>query len=134
METRTNLLKNGNIKSCGCKRFKNNTKEGIIESEYKKYKSHCKSDEILFDLSLEQYMSIITSNCSYCNCKPNREIGNAIITTKVNGIDRFDNLQGYTIENSIPSCYYCNKMKLDKSYEEFIEQVKKIYEASVMSN
>jgi phage FluMu protein Com len=53
-------------------------------------------------LTKEQYFDIIQKPCSYCDYFNENEI---------NGIDRVDNLVGYTFENSIPACKHCNRMK-----------------------
>lgn len=42
------------------------------------------------------------------------------------GIDRFDNSQGYTAENSVPCCKLCNRMKGAMSPEDFTAQTMKI--------
>ena len=53
-------------------------------------------------LSKEQYFELIQKPCSYCNYFNEEEI---------NGIDRVDNTKGYILENCIPCCKHCNRMK-----------------------
>ena len=50
----------------------------------------------------EQYFELIQKPCSYCNYFNEEEI---------NGIDRVDNAKGYILENCIPCCKHCNRMK-----------------------
>jgi len=53
-------------------------------------------------LTKEQYIELIQKHCSYCNYYNEEEI---------NGIDRIDNAKGYILENCIPCCKHCNRMK-----------------------
>ena len=53
-------------------------------------------------LTKEEYFELIQKPCSYCNYYNIDE---------VNGIDRLDNTKGYIIENCIPCCKHCNRMK-----------------------
>lgn len=45
-----------------------------------------------------------------------------------NGIDRIDSSHGYTKDNIVTCCKICNKMKMDMSLDNFIEQIYKIKE------
>ena len=44
-----------------------------------------------------------------------------------NGIDRINSSNGYTLENVVPCCSYCNRMKMDLGYNEFLHLIEKIY-------
>ena len=70
-----------------------------------------------FNLTFEEFCKIIEPPCHYCgeNQKPR-------------GIDRVDNKIGYTQKNSVSCCRTCNFMKNTMSLQEFIDQVRKIYE------
>jgi hypothetical protein len=48
----------------------------------------------------------------------------------INGIDRKDNSLGYKLDNVVPCCSWCNKMKGNHSETAFLEQIKKIYKTS----
>ena len=54
------------------------------------------------NLTKEQYIDLIQKPCIYCNYYCEDEI---------NGIDRLDNTKGYILENCIPCCKHCNRMK-----------------------
>ena len=43
-----------------------------------------------------------------------------------NGLYRYDNLLGYTIDNVVPCCGKCNRMKMDLSIEELFEHMRKM--------
>ena len=45
-----------------------------------------------------------------------------------NGLDRKDNNIGYSLDNCIPACHTCNRMKMDLSYDEFMTKIKQTYE------
>ena len=70
-------------------------------------------------LNFEQFKSLIVQPCHYCLEYKEEE---------VNGIDRVDNSLGYTIENCVPCCEWCNIMKLDYNYHDFIEKCRRITE------
>jgi len=68
------------------------------------FKRVAKQRGILFDLTFEQYLPLISSPCFYCENRlapPSRSIG----------LDRANNFLGYTIENVVPCCRYCNRLK-----------------------
>jgi hypothetical protein len=56
----------------------------------------------MFELSIEQYTTITKQPCYYCGV----EIG-----TKSGGLDRKDNSVGYTLENVLPCCRDCNRVR-----------------------
>ena len=68
-------------------------------------------------LTYDQFYKIIIMPCYYCKHK---------IDNEVNGIDRFDNTKGYTIENCVPCCEMCNVMKSDQTFEEFLARCSRI--------
>jgi hypothetical protein len=79
-----------------------------------------KSRNIEFLLTEDDFNIITRKNCYICG-KENKEIHK-------NGIDRFNNDLGYTIENSKPCCGDCNIMKRIYSFDEIIEKFCLIYE------
>lgn len=92
------------------------------EKSYSNYKKSAEQRSIEFKLTIGQFNKLIKQNCNYCGIT-NNDLNN-------NGIDRIKNEEGYTLENSITSCSSCNYMKNDYGHDEFIEQVKKIYNHS----
>lgn len=50
-----------------------------------------------------------------------------------NGIDRIDSLKGYEIDNCVPCCARCNRMKLDYNIDKFLDNVKLIYYKHISS-
>lgn len=111
-----NFWKNSSQKdgySGECKRCASTSKE----QRYHTYKQNAKRRNIDFCLTKEQFYNLTQQPCYYCND-----------LLDYNGIDRIDSNQGYLIENCVPCCQYCNKMKLNYSLDFWIEHMKKILE------
>jgi hypothetical protein len=82
---------------------------------YKAYVRRCRRRNIFWELTMEQFQMITQKPCSYCKCPPTQQSRNYIY----NGIDRKNDRQGYTLENSVPSCGMCNMIKGTRlSFEE----------------
>jgi len=82
-----------------------------------------------WDLSDEEFMSLTTMSCHYCGRAPSngkKRKGQLKHVLVYSGIDRKDNLVGYTPENTIPACSRCNKAKGTMSYDEFLGMVTEI--------
>lgn len=48
------------------------------------------------------------------------------MTIVYNGLDRRDNAQGYTLENTVPCCKFCNFAKNVYSEEDFIGWINRL--------
>lgn len=83
-----------------------------------KYFSRAMDKDIVFELSKEQFNNLVMGDCYLCGKKTN--------DNHRNGIDRFYNNIGYTVENSRTCCGQCNYMKRNYSYAEIINKYKKI--------
>lgn len=101
-----------------CKKCQNESKEG----RYNIYKKNAKKRNISFNLTKDEFYEITSKPCYYCNGYSNKDINNVFY----NGIDRVDSSVGYEINNVVPCCDVCNKMKLDYSKTFFIEHINKI--------
>lgn len=144
-ELKSTLINNKRVLSCGCllkeKRGSNPYKldygTASLNAYFQDYVYRAKIKNIPFELDLEKFKEIIYSNCYYCGCKPSciypkkRKKFNGCITK--NGIDRKDSSQGYVIENCVACCKQCNRGKLDYSYQEFLDWVKRVYEKQYKS-
>ena len=53
-------------------------------------------------------------------------------TYRCNGVDRVDNNIGYTLENSVSCCSWCNSMKNILPVNEFLNKIKKIHDYSLV--
>ena len=105
--------------------------KGNVERNNKKPGAKQKS----FELSLEEYSKLIHSDCYYCGAPPTSDnIWNKSGKRKcdddliyINGVDRIDANGGYTLDNCVPCCPICNKMKMDFTLKTFYQQIEKIY-------
>lgn len=102
------------------------------------YKSHLKVSKergIISELTFEQFIYFSTKSCYYCGVNPHKKkYSRYTAIIYLNGIDRIDNDVGYTFLNSRPCCEYCNRMKLDRTEEEFFKKIKLIYEKHLNNN
>ncbi len=91
-----------------------------LKSYYNSYiKGACsRKQDISFELSFEQFTNLIRKPCFYCTISDE---------TDFMGIDRVDNKKGYTLDNCVPCCTTCNRMKYSYSIEEFVNKCNAIY-------
>lgn len=78
-----------------------------------------------FELTEQQFYSLIASQCHYCGRPPYHQHQKYEPRVR-NGIDRADNAKGYTLENSRPCCGTCNAAKGVMSEQQFIELAQRI--------
>lgn len=137
-------LVSGRGTSCGCSTRNIGTTtsyRGLLNI----YRHSAKSTGRDFDLTEEQFISIVSSPCHYCGIehfstyniylradgtrnrfqlhgKVSREYIDSITIT-YNGIDRKDNKKGYILSNCLPCCKICNFAKKSMSYKLFKEWI-----------
>ena len=131
--TTSTLLLRGTTKSCGClqkelARSKKLLPEGEagFNAVYSDIQQRANKRKQAFSLTKEDAKLLFESPCHYCGAAPSmvkKAKGGAYI---YNGIDRKNNNIGYTKENSLSCCGWCNSMKSDKSYQDFIDKINSI--------
>ena len=82
-------------------------------------KKNAKKRNLDFQLTKEEFYNLTSKPCHYCNHFQD-----------YNGIDRIDSTKGYYLQNCVPCCEICNKMKLDYNVEQWFEKMKQILEYS----
>ena len=129
-------LKTGNTKSCGClqkelvkERRRLNIGIASMRAMINGYKKGAKRRGIEYKLTEEQFKNITQQDCFYCGEKPNNRtnVKNSFGDYIYNGIDRVDNKKGYTIENSVPCCFTCNRAKDVSTQQEFKDWIERVY-------
>lgn len=117
---RSNLIL-GKVISCGCITL---SMKSIIERLYNKVKYNAEiKREISFTLNLEEFQTLVLSDCYYCGTGPSLTFKTKKEKIKYGGIDRMINEEGYYINNCVPCCWHCNNMKNHFSYQDFINKV-----------
>lgn len=140
--TRGSSLRKGVTKSCGCVateklRASVVLPEGIaaMNNIIRRTRNNAIERGYEYHLSAEQLIELMQKDCYYCganpsNCSRHPELNGEFI---YNGIDRVDNTKHYTIDNVVPCCKHCNIAKRDRTVEEFLEWIKRVYRHSIES-
>ena len=132
-QVRTDNLKSKQVRSCGCLKnesSRNMRHTGALGHLFRKYKDRAKSKGLRFNITIDEFHNLITSNCRYCGTPPNQVLRRSDLYIKeyfYNGVDRIDSIKGYVINNVVPCCGTCNTAKLSMSVDEFLTWVKKVY-------
>lgn len=82
------------------------------------------------------FYALSQRNCAYCNSPPSQVYKAPRTTTFIgeqkhftyNGLDRVDNTKGHTLDNVVPCCFICNRMKGTKTVKEFYADIRRIAE------
>lgn len=108
-------------KCCGCEKKLKSAYKQVINQ----YKQNAVKRNLIWDLSDEIFVYLIKQDCIYCGIGPrNLSYRNKI---KYNGIDRLENTKGYFVENCVPCCSWCNKGKMNKTVNEFVEWINLVH-------
>lgn len=122
------LKKFPNSRCINCK----NRKKGCTGALYvfNEYIASAKKRNLIFDISLQEFMEITSKNCTYCGAEPRLHNRTNLKYSEFycTGIDRIDNTKGYIKENCVSCCKTCNSLKLDRSIDEFKIHIKQLIE------
>lgn len=91
------------------------------------YRRNAKVRGLSFELTRKEFENIIRGDCVYCGAEPALRKHRAE-EAYVNGVDRIDSSKGYSVDNCIPCCSLCNRMKGDMPYDEWIEHIRRVAE------
>jgi hypothetical protein len=111
-----NPEKYNNQKKAWCKKANKTRRHPIARYNYSKYKALREGRE--FSLTLEQYLGLLNQNCYY---------DNAPLPKTGKGLDRLDSNKGYSLNNVVPCCAFCNRAKSSKSKKDFTKWIKTVY-------
>jgi len=126
--------------SCGCfssertiefnKATKTKESYCAFSDVYTSYRVGAKSRNILFNLSKSEFLDITKKECYYCGLLPRQtrksRTKGQIPSYVYNGIDRVDNDIGYQLDNVVPCCKMCNRMKLDTPIDIWFNKMRSI--------
>jgi hypothetical protein len=86
-------------------------RRGTIPRRYQTLKARAKKKKLELNISEQEFAKIVEAPCFYCAnklCKPSQAIG----------LDRIDSKSGYTIENVVSCCEFCNIVKMNNLTKE----------------
>lgn len=116
---RADILKSGFSTCCLECSHKAKLKEGTgIRNMYIAYKSGAARRNFEFNLTFEQFETLVCQDCAYCGVEPSLRNQGKVVWI-CNGIDRVDNSKGYTLDNCVTACAICNQAKGTLTLEEF---------------
>jgi len=96
----------------------NMEKKANILTHYNEYLRSAMKKNLQFNLDADQFEVLVNSHCHYCD---------EYDETRVVGIDRVNSERGYIIDNVVPCCFNCNRMKSDLARDDFLNHICKIY-------
>lgn len=139
-EVKAASISSGNTSSCGCYGRERRLEARRIPDRqsvalrhlFQERKSGAAKRDYSWNLSFEQFKSLVLSPCHYSGRQPSqvwKSSGGSFCI--VNGIDRQDNSRGYEIDNCVSCCKDVNFAKRSLSEQDFLTLVKEVYENSV---
>ena len=96
----------------------NKERKANLLKHYDEYVRGAMKKNLQFNLDGDQFEVLVNSHCYYCD---------EYDETRVIGIDRVDSERGYLINNVVPSCAICNRMKSDLEKDDVLNHICKIY-------
>lgn len=118
-------LKSGHVKSCGCLlgiKSKISKEDKWYRIPYYHYTHRSKKRFGVFDISLNEFIDLVSKPCYYCGYLPNK-----LKDKCCNGLDRINSELGYIKSNIVVCCKICNRMKLNYTRDKFYNKIKSIY-------
>lgn len=109
-------LVTGITKTCGCAKGKVNIKANNAHAKnqvYNAFIQRCKRRGMELEFSQEELLEIITKVCFYCSLSSSNYCKRKHSEFRFNGLDRINNSKGYSKENTVPCCKYCNALRMD---------------------
>jgi hypothetical protein len=86
-------------------RERSRVRHRTIRSRWTMGKSIARRRGLNFDITFEEYTALMERPCSYCLNVFSSPIGTGV------GLDRIDNTKGYTPNNVLPCCGFCNRLR-----------------------
>lgn len=94
---------------------------------YRKYQANAEFRGYSFDMTEAEFFKFLQGNCVYCGDAPKQLVTNNKNKALYNGVDRVDNVKGYTKDNCVSCCWVCNRFKLDMTADEVKAHVAKMH-------
>jgi hypothetical protein len=105
----------------------------LVRSLWSTYASLARKRGYDYHLSFERFAELTKQNCFYCGVEPAQILKPRIDRPRqapyvYNGVDRKDNLQGYSESNAVACCGMCNAMKSSYTETMFLKHIAQITE------
>lgn len=134
---RPSILKCCKIISCGCvgrqrrkeavARNSKTSPEVALNTAYSRAKVSAGNRGLIYNLSLDEFSSVVAKNCQYCGSPPSKRTYSGRYCLLSSGIDRIDSKKGYILDNCVPCCKTCNYAKRNMSVDQFTRWITQAY-------
>ena len=120
--------------NCGCERDYSNLGlpegESTLNALISSYKNNAVNKNLEFSLSKEQCVRLFAGNCYFCGKPPSSVFKKKGLKGEYtySSIDRWDSTKGYVSDNVSSCCTECNFLKSNRTNEEFLNHIQRIYE------
>ena len=144
-------LSSGKSNSCGCLKAEVLARKGnqygiykdrekaLLKVQHSHLKRRDKKKGFSCTIKFDVFSLLSKSPCKYCGLEYSKKIEDRLNESKskkrlsnhvlkCNGIDRVDSSKGYTEENSVACCKYCNIAKNTMRESDFFNWIKRAYE------
>lgn len=142
------VKKNATHKSCGClsreTKVNNGKMRGTSSRRYDPIISSARGvwGRTYKDIDFDTFYQLSQQSCDYCGSLPAATHNIGVSSKKCysaselqlnegtftyNGLDRVDSSRGHTVDNVVPCCWECNRMKGNRTREEFLAHNTKIH-------
>lgn len=132
--TTVSKVTTGYTKSCGCKAITKmkDPATGLWVRDPSKpdwmYLAKERWTEYYSDgCSLELFVELSQKPCHYCGVSFSNTRKNKSVTFRYNGLDRIDSSRDHSPDNIVSCCKRCNTAKMDITYQEFIEWLRRVH-------
>lgn len=127
-------LQRGVSTHCGCS--PNYSNLGLPEGDscrnslISSYRGNADTKNLEFSLTNSECEKLFKGNCFFCGKEPSAVYTKSRLkgTYLYSGIDRVDSSKGYTLDNVNSCCAACNFLKGNKTNENFLGHIRRIYE------
>lgn len=106
----------GYISCASCKRDRKRKPYPNERMIFRRIAHDARIRSLSFEISIEWFVGVCHKPCHYCGMI-DTNFSEGIF---YNGLDRQDNLIGYTADNCVPCCFVCNRAKGSMSLEQFM--------------
>lgn len=140
---KSEYLKNGDTKSCGCLHKETSSKNAqqMIKAKTEFHPMIAAARYIwrrhYYNLTFDDFYRLSQLDCFYCGANPsnngslkisqNRSLSSIKQSNFIyNGLDRIDISKEHILENVVPSCFICNRAKRELSIDNFYLHIKRL--------